>query len=237
MTKIKITTTQNIEIEYELATIFDRILAWLIDIAIIGVYGLIAFLVSIIIAGDISRGLVSVLMLPGLFYHLAMEVFFKGKSVGKMALGISVVRLDGSPPNVGNYLTRWIFRVIETNPIIFYGSIAVATVAFSKKGQRLGDMISGTTVIRPSAKVGLQDTILAKANEGYEAMFPQVKKLDDIDMGTIKDVLRLSRSAADLALINACANRICNVLEVKPAQGMNAEQFLRIILRDYSHLH
>ncbi len=237
MTKIKITTTQNIEIEYELATIFDRMLAWGLDAIIIVVYVLIALLVSFIIAQDFSSGLWSVLSLPALFYHFLMELLFKGQSIGKMAMRIKVVRLDGSPPNIGNYVLRWIFRIFETSPVVFYGSIGVATVAFSEKGQRLGDMISGTTVIRSATNTRLQDTILSRAREGYVAHFPEVKKLDDQDMGTIKDVLVLSRSAADVALMNSCANRVCNVIGVTPPQGMGVEQFLRTVLRDYSHLH
>ena len=42
MTKIKITTTQHIDIEYELASVFDRILAWLIDFVILIGYVIVA---------------------------------------------------------------------------------------------------------------------------------------------------------------------------------------------------
>ena len=70
MTKIKITTTQHIDIEYELATVFDRILAWLIDFVIIVGYVLLAIAVLNMIVFLPDRGLVALVMLPGLFYHL-----------------------------------------------------------------------------------------------------------------------------------------------------------------------
>ncbi len=237
MTKIKITTTQNIEIEYELATIFDRILAWVIDIVIIVAYVGIAILVAAVIAGDDSAGLFALVSVPALLYHVLCETFFQGQSVGKMALRIKVVRIDGSPANLGNYLLRWVFRILEVNPAVFYGSAAVGSIAFSKKGQRLGDMIAGTTVIKVERKVSLADTILAPSKEGYSALFPEVKKLDDTDVGTIRDVLRQHRLESDQAVLNACANRVCHVLGVKPPETMNAEQFLRFVLKDYSHLH
>ncbi len=237
MTKIKITTTQNIEIEYELATIFDRILAWLIDIVIIVAYVGLAVLVAVMITREPSGGLIALLMVPGLLYHLLCEALFQGQSAGKMAMRIKVVRTDGSPPNFGNYLLRWVFRLIEVNPAVFYGSAAVGSIAFSKQGQRFGDMIAGTTVIKLERKVSLADTIFAPSKEGYEALFPEVRKLDDIDIGTVRDVLRQHRQESNYEVLNACANRVCHVMGVKPPETMSAEQFLRFVLKDYSHLH
>lgn len=237
MTKIKITTSQNIEIEYELASIFDRILAWLIDATIIVVYVLVASFVVSFALRDVSSGAIALVSLPGLFYHLVCEWFFSGQSVGKMALRIKVVKVDGSPPNVGNYLLRWIFRLIE-GPLMFYGSAAIAAIAFSTRGQRFGDMIAGTTVIKLDRKVSLSDTIFAPSKEGYQALFPEVSKLDDVDAGTIREVLQQHRmEGGNPAVLIACANRVCHVLGVKPPQNMSAEQFLRFILKDYSHLH
>lgn len=237
MTKIKITTSQNIEIEYELASIFDRILAWLLDIVIIVGYVLIAALVATVAAGEPSRGLFALVSLPALFYHLCCEWFFRGQSVGKMALRIKVVRVDGSPANVGNYMLRWIFRLLEVNPMIFYGAVAIGAIAFSARGQRFGDMMAGTTVIKLDRKVSLSDTILATNRDGYQPMFPEVTKLDDTDVNTIRDVLKQLRLEGDQSVLNACANRVCHVLGVTPPKNMNAEQFLRYVLKDYSHLN
>jgi uncharacterized RDD family membrane protein YckC len=237
VTKIKITTSQNIEIEYELASIFDRILAWLIDIVIIAVYVIIASLVVSIIVGGFESGPIALASLPGLFYHFICEWFFSGQSVGKMALRIKVVKIDGSPPNVGNFVLRWIFRLIE-GPAVFYGAVAIAAIAFSPRGQRFGDMIAGTTVIKIDRKVSLADTIYAPSKEGYQALFPEVARLDDTDAGTIRDVLQQQRmEGGNPAVLVACANRVCHVLDIKPPQNMNAEQFLRFVLKDYSHLH
>jgi uncharacterized RDD family membrane protein YckC len=237
VTKIKITTPQNIEIEYELASIFDRILAWLIDIIIIVGYVGIAILVVSAIMGEFSTGAVALVSLPGLLYHLGCEWFLGGQSVGKMALRIKVVRIDGSPANVGNYLLRWMFRLLEVNPGVFYGSVAIGAIAFSPKGQRFGDMMAGTTVIKLERKVSLADTIFATNKEGYQALFPEVSKLDDADARTIREVLQTHRFSTDRGVLNACANRVCHALGISPPQGMNEEQFLRYVLKDYAHMH
>jgi RDD family len=173
---------------------------------------------------------------PALLYHVLSEAIFQGQSVGKMALRIKVVRVDGDPANLGNYLLRWVFRLLEVNPAIFYGASAVGAIAFSKRGQRFGDMIAGTTVIKLDRKVSLSDTVFAPNKEGYVALFPDVVKLDDADIGTIRDVLRQYRLDRDLAVLNACANRVCHVVGVKPPDDMTAEQFLKFVIKDFTHL-
>ncbi|MFN8397405.1 MAG: RDD family protein [Bacteroidia bacterium] len=238
MTKIKITTTQNIEIEYELATIFDRILAWLIDSIILVAYVGIASIVVTAAMGEPSMGAISIILVPALLYHLLMELIFQGQSVGKMALRIRVVRVDGSPPNFGNYVLRWIFRLLETNVAIFYGTAAIGAIAFSPRGQRFGDMMAGTTIIRLGRKVSLAETSFGGATrDGYQPTFPEAKKLDDEDARTIREVLLHHRTLQSQGVLTSCANRVCHVLGVTPPNGMGAEQFLRVVLRDYSHTH
>lgn len=235
MTKIKIRTTQNIDIEYELATIFDRILAWLVDFMVIGGYIMIAWIGVASIWHDPDLTLLLPFFTPGLLYHFFAEWLMNGQSIGKMALRIRVVRLDGSPPTIGNYMARWIFRPLETSPIALYGSVGISAVAFSEKGQRIGDMVAGTTVIRTDRRVSMADTILARNRSDYQPAFVQVQNLLDRDIATIKDVLRIYRRERNRKLLNACANHVCHALSIVPPNNMNAEQFLRNIVRDYSY--
>lgn len=236
VTKIKITTTQNIDIEYELATLFDRILAWAIDFVILLGYALIASLVVLIIDPDASPFAYLAAMTPAFLYHLVMEWSVNGRSVGKLAMGIRVVRTDGSPPTVLNYIIRWIFRLLETNLGLLYGMPAVVSIAFNPKGQRIGDLLSGTTVIRVDRKAHVADTIYVRAREGYSPVFPNANELNDRDISTIRDVIELYRSKGDRKVLITCANRVAHVLQIEPPQGMNAELFLRTVMRDYSHM-
>ncbi|MEM7036948.1 MAG: RDD family protein [Bacteroidota bacterium] len=236
MSKIRIRTTQNIDIEYELGTIFDRMLAWLIDFILIVGYMVVAYIIAAAVEDNPEPQTYQFWAAPALFYHFFSEWWMGGQSVGKMALRIKVVRLDGSPPTVVNYFSRWVFRVLETNPVLMYGAVSVFAIAFNENGQRVGDMVAGTVVIKTNSNVTMADTILAKTKEGYEALFPSVTRLKDRDIATIKDVLRIYRREANLRLLNACANRVCHALSVVPPQDMSAEQFLRSVVRDYSHL-
>ena len=237
MTKIKITTTQNIDIEYDLATVFDRMVAWMIDFAVIIGYVLIAMTVATAIwRGELSSYGYIALVTPAGLYHLLSEVFLNGKSLGKMAMRIKVVRMDGSPAHAGNYLVRWFMRVVECDPFFFFGSIGIGAITLNPRGQRIGDMMAGTTVIKEERKVAMQDTIFASTEEDYEALFPTVSKLKDRDVNTLQEVLVMYRHDRNIKLLNIAANKVCHVLEIVPPGNMDAERFLRTVIRDYNHL-
>jgi uncharacterized RDD family membrane protein YckC len=98
MDNIRIQTTQNVDIEYEAASIGDRILATLLDYLFFIAYVLLITIVLVVLNGFKAPNqiLFFVLLLPILFYDLLCEVFFDGRSFGKMIMHIKVVKLDGS---------------------------------------------------------------------------------------------------------------------------------------------
>ncbi|HCI71200.1 MAG TPA: RDD family protein, partial [Balneola sp.] len=87
---------------------------------------------------------------------LIFEVVWNGKSFGKWMMGLQVVMLDGSSPSFGNYLIRWMLRLLEVS--FTNGILAFITVLINGKGQRLGDIAAKTCVIKTRKKVKLSDT-------------------------------------------------------------------------------
>ena len=164
MDNIKIQTTQNVDIEYEVASIGDRILATLLDYLFFLAYFLIIAVIASFTDGALfdSIALSVILVLPILFYDLVCEAVFQGRSFGKMIMKIKVVKLDGTQANFGAYLLRWLLRIIDTR--LFSGVIALIAIVINGKGQRVGDMAAGTTVIKMKQKITLNDTILHKVN-------------------------------------------------------------------------
>lgn len=238
MTKIKITTTQNIDIEYELATVFERIVAWIIDFFVIIGYILLATTLTGMIFDydDYNFGWIG-LTTPALLYHFLSEWLMNGRSLGKMAMRIKVVRLDGSPPHIGNYLIRWVVRLIDCDPFFFYGSFGIGAITMSPKGQRFGDVIAGTTVIKMERKISMADTMFTQTHDEYQLVYPSVKQLRDTDVNTLTDVLRLYQRERNVKLLNITANRICHILNVVPIRNQDAETFIRHIIYDYNHAH
>src|SRR5687767_1400562 len=147
MQTIRVRTTQNVFIEYPLASIGDRVLAYLVDLAFLTSYS-IAVMVSLLALEIEEDGWylwLFLLTLPWLFYSLLFEIFMNGQTPGKKFLKIQVVKLDGTPPSIGAYLLRWLFAVVD---LLFYGVVAIVVIASGGKGQRLGDVVAGTSVVK-----------------------------------------------------------------------------------------
>ena len=71
-----------------------------------------------------------------------------GTTLGKRVFGLRVVRLDGSVAGWQEALARSVLRLVEVNPVLLGALPAALAVAWSRRKQRLGDMIAGTLVIR-----------------------------------------------------------------------------------------
>ena len=87
-------------------------------------------------------GLVLFFLILG--YHVIMEWKY-GATVGKLAVGLRVVMLDGSRETIAAAIIRTIMRIIDS---LFLYLVAVIAVSASVKKQRLGDMVAGTIVIK-----------------------------------------------------------------------------------------
>lgn len=85
----------------------------------------------------------TVLMLVG--YPVAFETATRGRSLGKMAMGLRVVSEDGGPERFRQALFRALAGVVEI--WMFSGAPAVICSLISKKGKRIGDVFAGTVVI------------------------------------------------------------------------------------------
>lgn len=232
MTTVSVRTTQNVSIEYPIAGVGNRILAYVIDALIIFAYcAVLMFGVLQNVGSGAAAFLIIILIfLPVFFYHLLFEIFMNGQSPGKRQVGIRVIRLDGTPATVGNYLLRWLFRPIECN------ALGVIIIAVSKKGQRIGDMVAGTTVIKvaPQDTPSTADEIGLQTEPDYQPLYPQVAQLSDADIEIIRQALAASRDSGNRSPVEAAAER------VKSRLGINSDfpavKFLYTVLRDYTHL-
>ncbi|MCV7357034.1 RDD family protein [Mycolicibacterium fluoranthenivorans] len=91
--------------------------------------------------------LFTVLMLLG--YPVVFETATRGRSLGKMALGLRVVSDDGGPERLRQAIFRALAGVIEI--FMFTGAPAVLCSMMSSKAKRIGDVFAGTMVISERA--------------------------------------------------------------------------------------
>lgn len=239
MRSIDIQTTQNVLINYELAQLRDRILAFIIDVVVIVASNiLISLALGYTVARFIRGGELILFLVLGLvttFYTLFFEVFNRGQTIGKMALRIQVVRLNGRQVQFTDYLLRWVFRMIDI--WLSFGAIAVVTVASSRKGQRLGDVVANTAVVRtnPKLEVSLRDVLQINTAENYTPVYPAVRQLKEEDVLTIKHVvdrLHHHRNAAHEETLYATAEKLAELLALSEVPE-DREGFLKTLIKDY----
>lgn len=244
MKQIEIRTAQNVTIDYELATLWERALSFLIDFIIYFIFYISAFSVvnaifswEILSSGGFIDLIIVMLFMFGLLgYHFFMELGFNGQSVGKMALGIRVVRVDGEEAGISAFLLRSLFLVVDF--FLSLGILAMLFIVSSTRHQRLGDLTANTTIIRlrTSMRFKLGDILKINTVENYEPQYEEVKRLKEEDMLLIKEVLnrqmRYQNAAHDEAL-EQMVDKVVETLDIERPKKRHYTAFLRTLIRDY----
>ena len=242
MSNIEIQTTQNVNIEYTIASIGDRVLGAIIDVLIvfgyiIAIIFVVIFLRDSLLMINFGWALFILLYLPAFLYNFLCETFLNGQTFGKKIIKTKVVKLDGSPASVGSYFLRWLISPID---IYFtYGSVGLITMLINGKGQRLGDLAANTTVIKLKSEVKLEDTILRATPTNYEIRFPQVNQLTDSDISIVKEVLDLNYKNPDAMVYDKIITKAKQTIEKKLSitSDLHPLAFLDTVLKDYNYLH
>lgn len=234
MQTIRITTSQNIDIDYELAGLGERIVASLIDFGIFILIAILCAIAGISLHAEDVLGVVFIFVYAALyvFYDLACEVFMNGQSVGKKVMKIKVMSLDGSQPRLGQYLLRWLFRIIDFG--ISGGAIALVVAAISDKVQRIGDLVAGTILIKTEMRTKIEQIAFRPAFNDYEPVFANVAELSEQDIELINEVINSYIKTGNNVLVYNMTLRIKERLGITPPENMNDMRFLQTVLKDYA---
>lgn len=169
--------------------------------------------------------------LPVFFYHLLFEVLMNGQTPGKYWTKSRVIMLDGSKPRFSSYLIRWMLRIFDIT--ISAGSLALISLLFNGKGQRIGDIAAGTTVISEKKKITLADTLVEDIDENYEPVFPQVTVLTDRDVQNIKMLYKESLATGNHSSLLKLSIKIKELTNI--STDMLPVQFIEVVLKDYNY--
>jgi len=241
MQTITIKTSQNIDIDYQVASIGDRIKARCIDYGLFWVFYMFVFFAGIWILSPalqnqnsvIVKLMLSWLIICGL-YDVIAEVFFKGQTVGKRVVGIRVMSASGKRASVGQYLLRWIFRIIDLG--ITMGAAAITSIAFTDKKQRLGDLVAGTVIIRTNPLERLDELTFNHEQGEEQVTFREVLQLSDEDIALVKEVIRTYKITGNNIIVFKLAMRIQEHLGIACPPEFNDYEFLELVLKDYDKL-
>ncbi len=257
MAIIQISTVFNIELEFEIAEFHKRLLAYMIDFALLLIY---LFSMKFMLYGGLvlnmeeSAGLdILIISLPMLLYSLLTELWMNGQTVGKKIMAIRVISLEGGEPTLGQYILRWVTKFFEwpfffgyiaftnTNVLAYcfitglFGIAVVIIISVTGKNQRLGDLAAATVVVNTKSALTVADTVFMQIDKtDYKVMFPEVMRLSDRDINTIKSVLIQAGKRNNYDMCHRVAMKIKEVLNINST--MHVDQFLEKLMEDYNYL-
>jgi uncharacterized RDD family membrane protein YckC len=167
---------EGVELELRPARLASRFMAALLDYLVQAAVFAVFLLVVVALNagsgnGDAKRAaIVVIIVLVTIGYPVLSETISTGRSIGKSAVGLRVVRVDGGPERFRHALTRALAGLFADLNLPLLGMIefgqmsglwlclvglpgAVATVS-SRRGQRIGDLLAGTVVVRERTEYG-----------------------------------------------------------------------------------
>ncbi len=235
MEKFSIQTAQNVNIQQNLAGIGLRFVASFIDLIFLSLfYYLLFFLLEKSGISDkfSSWAFFSVLMLPYFLYYPVLQYLNNGQTLGKQLVKIRVVKIDNSHPRLGDFLLRWIFRLLESGLLV---GLSLLLMILNDKRQRLGDIVAKTTVISEDKKVSLRHSIFEDLDPDYIPVYTQARLLKEKDAALIKSIALEAKRNNDISILRQLARKIENVLQIKRSVEMSYLKFIDTVLKDYNY--
>lgn len=223
------------------ASFITRAMGAMLDFLVIGavitvtlVVGAVWFLENAVLGEDVAMVvyvLANVVVMVGL--PVTVETLSRGRSVGKLACGIRVVRDDGGPVRFRHALVRALIGVIEL--WLTFGGIAAIASLSNAKGKRLGDLAAGTYAVRvrggkpPSAPVVMPQSLASWAHTADMRRLP-----DGLALAARQLLGRAARLAPEsrARLADDLAGRIEPYVAPGPPAGTHPEAFLHAVLAE-----
>ncbi len=238
MQTIEINTAQNVKIDYELAGIRHRVFAFLIDFLLMCALLILVVALFDLVFININQLVIELLAFLILsFYSIFNEIIFKGQSLGKKALGIKIIKTNGAELEFYDIFCRWSTRLIDI--YLSLGGVAFFLIASNKNGQRIGDIIAGTCVIKTinTYKFSLND--IEKLNQRFiennNLNYPLVKRLTEQDVLLIKKLvhrLKQFNNKAHEEALEKMLKKLATTLEISEIPD-DKEKFLNQVISEY----
>jgi uncharacterized RDD family membrane protein YckC len=239
--RLVIATPEGVELALDLAGLGSRFTAGIIDLAIKTVVVIGLLLLATRLSGLVATIALAVLpLLVYIGYDILFETLGAGRTPGKRATGLRVLRADGGAEDGVASLIRNVLRLIDGLPLSYVPGIV--SILVTKRNQRLGDLAAGTIVVRErrggrrAGEPGAEPRFLPPLAEreraapagpvGYDR-----GGLTDADAGAVRAFLD-RRDGLDAVARRDVAARLADALRPKvagPFDGLDAERFLEAL--------
>jgi hypothetical protein len=168
--------------------------------------------------------------IPMFGFGVICELLMGGQTPGKRITNIRVTKLDGTAPKPADYLLRWACGLIDF--IFLFGATATIIIATGGKGQRLGDIVAGTFVVRSLPDSG---PVLTSPAIPGPVVFPQVVQLDRYYIELIERALEANRSHGNPVPVSMLCEKIKSLLNIRTE--IPPVQFLNMVVKDFNSLN
>ena len=241
MKTVELLSTQNVLIDHQTATFGERFGAWSLDALLLSVTYFVLNAIFLGLGffdgggvGTLASAFAQLFPWVGvMLYHFLCETMWGGQTIGKRALKIRVVKLDGTEASFTDHFVRAIFLMIDV-----YCLIGALVSLVSPRSQRIGDVVANTAVVRMRGRdqFRLSDIESIKTRENYVPQFPQVTQLNEQDIIVVKHCINRydqQRTQAHYDAIVHLSNKLTQLLEIKHCIQYNHRDFLYTLLSDY----
>jgi uncharacterized RDD family membrane protein YckC len=148
----QIVTGEAVALDLRVARIGSRSVAAMID-AIVKLVALwlvvLLFGQLVVLDGAAAQAILLVVILAvTMGYPVAMETLWRGRTLGKAAMGLRVVRDDGGPIRFRHAFIRGLLAAVVELPGFTLFVAPIVTSLVNEHGKRLGDIAAGTLVIQ-----------------------------------------------------------------------------------------
>ncbi len=220
----------------------SRAVAFALDVAVLAVAYvlLLALLFSSLldVDGALAAGVaLALLVLVFVVCPVTVETLTRGSSLGKLAVGLRVVRTDGGPIRFRQALVRGLAGFVVDFGVfsLFSGAIGLISALSSTHGQRVGDRLAGTVVVRERLPVGRGDAItMPPPLAAWAGGLVLTALPDDLALTVRQFLVRASRfdGAARVRLAGDLATRVAAHVSPPPPPGTPAEPYLAAVLTE-----
>ena len=229
---------EAVVLEMRLARLASRGLALALDLAVqVAVLLAGSFLVFGVALGvDDALGAAIVLtyyVAVVLGYPVLLETLTRGRSLGKMAFGLRVVRDDGGPIRFRHALVRGLLGVVEF--WVLFGSLPLITSLASSRGKRVGDLLAGTVVVRERVPVsGAAMAAMPPPLAAWAATLDLTRVPDDLALAARQFLSRASQLAPQVRaeMGRRLAAAMADVTSPPPPPGVPPEAYLSAVLAE-----
>lgn len=237
----ELVTGEAVVLDLRLAKLPSRALAFLLDwmLQTVLLVGAVLGVAALSALAGLDQALMIALVLAVIVgiivgYPTIFETVTGGRTLGKMAMGLRIVRADGGPIRFRHALVRGLCAVFEL--WMFSGFIAMITSLVNPRGQRVGDLLAGTVAVAERQPLHQAPPPIAMPPGLQEwASTLDLTALQEVDASSARSVVQrwhqLAPSARE-ASAAGLAQRIASQVSPTPPAGVPAVAYLAAVLAE-----